>query len=96
MKSRILSLIIAALYLAFAYHAEGGALVLRMTGFLVLPLACIWFSEEMGGYTGVGFGRGAITEPSSGCFVAFAGWLLLLLPLLLTMVTQCRAASLSP
>lgn len=95
MKSRIVSLIIAALYLVFAYHAEGGGLVLRMTGFLLLPLACIWFSEEMGSYTGVGFGRGAITEPSSGCFVAFGGWLLLILPLISTLVTQCRYAMMS-
>lgn len=34
----------------------------------------------MGGYTGTGFGRGAITEKSPGWAVAFAGWLLLLLP----------------
>jgi hypothetical protein len=90
MKSRILSILIAILYLVYAYHAGGGELVLRVLGYLLLPMACIWFSEEMGSYTGVGFGRGAITQETPGCLVALVGWLLLLLPLILLMIMAIR------
>jgi hypothetical protein len=81
MKRRYVSVIIAAVYILVAYIARGPVMSLRMAGFLIFPLACIWFSNEMGDYTGMGFGRGpAITEKSPGWAVAFAGWLLLLLP----------------
>lgn len=37
----------------------------------------------MGGFTGGGWAlfRRPITQPTPGCFVAFGGWLLMLLPL---------------
>jgi hypothetical protein len=80
MKNRIISGIIACCYLVAAFIAKGPLMTFRMSGFLILPLACIWFSNEMGGFTGTGFGRGSITEKSPGWAVAFVGWLLLLLP----------------
>ena len=83
MKSRIISGAIAIAYLLFAYFYEGPELVWRVAGFLILPLACIWLSDAMGNYTGVGFGTGSITSPTPGCFVAFGGWMLLLLPIIL-------------
>lgn len=86
MKSRIISGIIATCYLVAAYIVNGPLMTLRMAGFLILPLACIWFSNEMGGYTGTGFGRGGVTEKSPGWAVAFAGWLLLLLPVFVGIV----------
>lgn len=82
MKSRILSGIIAAAYLVGAYLAADGELALKVGLNLILPMACIWFSDAMGGYTGVGMGSHAITSPTPGCLVAFAGWLLLLLPII--------------
>ena len=54
--------------------------------FLILPLGCIWFSDAMGGYTGMGMGSGAITSPTPGFLIAFVGWLLLLLPIILALV----------
>lgn len=82
MKSRVLSSIVAMAYLVFAYFGGGWELTLRVGTFLILPLACIWFSEAMGSYTGIGFGRGAITSTTPGCVVAFGGWLVLFLPMI--------------
>ncbi len=51
-----------------------------VAGFLVMPLACIWFGDEIGEYTGMLPGPG-INKTTPGSFVRFGGWLLLLLPL---------------
>lgn len=83
MKSRLLSGIIALAYMIGAYFTADAETMWKLGLFLVLPLACIWFSDAMGGYTGVGMGRGAITSTTPGCFVAFGGWLLLLLPIII-------------
>ncbi len=80
MKSRIISLTIALGYIAFAYFDGGLVTALRVTAIVLLPLACIWFSDTMGGYTGVNFGRGQINKTTPGCLVAFGGWFLLLSP----------------
>jgi len=81
MISRILSGIVAIIYLAIAYGGGGGAGVIKCAMFLILPLACIWFSEEMGSFTGV-MGRSYIDTQSPGCLVAFGGWLVLMLPVI--------------
>jgi len=81
MMQRALSLIIALFYLLWIYTATGrGEMVLKTLGFLVLCLACIWFGEEMGSYTGyTGLGR-KISRTTPGSMVVFMGWVLLLLP----------------
>ena len=81
-KSRFLSLIVALGYLIAAYFGGGWELVWRAAIFLILPLACIWFGDEMGSYTGIGTGRGAITSTTPGWLVALGGWLLLLMPVI--------------
>jgi len=87
MKSRIISGITAAGYLVAAFLAGGLELTWRVAAYLVLPLACIWFSEAMGDYTGPNFAtRPAITRATPGCFVAFGGWLLLLLPVIIGLI----------
>ncbi|MCC6694547.1 MAG: hypothetical protein IT365_02850 [Candidatus Hydrogenedentes bacterium] len=83
MTNRILSGFIAVVYLVAAYLAGGGEATFKLALYLILPLACIWFSDAMGGYTGSSLGaQPSITESTPGCFVAFGGWLLLLLPLI--------------
>lgn len=86
MKSNILSGIVALAYLVGAYVTAGGETTFKLGIFLILPLSCIWFSDAMGGYTGVGMGRGAITSTTPGCLVAFGGWLLLLLPVIIAAI----------
>ena len=61
MISRILSGLIAATYLVVAYMSGDVETACKVGLFLILPPACIWFSDAMGGYTGVGMGHGAIT-----------------------------------
>ena len=81
---RTLSLIIAAVYLVIVSIAAGSparllADLLIMGGALLLPLACIWFADEMGEYIGVLPGP-AITTKSPGWMVKLGGWVLLLMP----------------
>jgi len=81
MKNRLISGIVAILYLIAAYLGNGGKGLLQMIGFLALPMACIWYSEELGDFTG-NTGRGFITGTTPGCLVAFGGWLLLSMPVI--------------
>jgi len=65
----------------------GGEALFKVAIFLVFPLACIWFSEAIGDYTGpTGLGRPAITQTTPGCIVATGGWFLLFLPIIAMMI----------
>ncbi len=79
-KNRVLSGMLAVFYLVVAAFGGGAEVAFKVGVFVVLPLACIWFSEAMGGYVGPVW-RGKITSPTPAIFVCIGGWLLLLLPL---------------
>jgi hypothetical protein len=79
--NRILSGLLAVIYIVMAFAGGGGETGLKVVAFVILPLACIWFGDEMGGYIGPTWGAG-ITAPSPGLIVCIAGWLLLLLPII--------------
>ena len=79
--NRILSGLLAAGYVVVGFASSGGETAFKALGFAILPLACIWFSEPMGGFTGLS-GNIWITAPSPSIFVCIAGWLLLILPLI--------------
>lgn len=81
---RTLSLIIAAFYLVItAISASSPSKLLSglliTCGALLLPLACIWFSEELGEYVGALPGPN-INRKSPAWMVKIGGWVLLLLP----------------
>jgi len=80
-KFKILSLVIAGIYILIAYF--GGKAVEGFTGILgislLLGLLCIWFGDELGGMVGGYLGHGRITSPTPGVVVRFVGWLLLVL-----------------
>jgi hypothetical protein len=80
--NRLLSGLLALGYLCGAYFAWDAVTTLKVAGFLTLPLACIWYGDEMGSYVGVIRGQ-AITAQTPGCLVRFGGWLLMLLPLVI-------------
>jgi hypothetical protein len=80
MVSRILSAIVAIIYLAVAFVYDGPVGIVKCVMFITLPLIVIWFPDEMGAYTG-GIGAQYIDTESPGCLVAFGGWAVLLLPL---------------
>jgi len=55
--------------------------------FVLFPLLCIWFSDEVGKLTNVslGIGRPMITHKTPGDFVAIGGWIMLLTPIALVL-----------
>ena len=79
--SRLLSLILCVLYLIFAAIGGGFKGFLYTTAFLLLPMACVWFPDEMGQYTGTSMGKGYINTTTPSCFVTFIGWIFLLFPI---------------
>lgn len=90
--SRVFSLVIAAGYLSVVLFAPGPVsterrigTVIAVAGYLLIPLLCIWFGDEMGNYTGTLPGP-AINKPTPGCLVTFAGWVLLFLPIILLLI----------
>jgi len=83
--NRVLSTMVVAFYIVVGAFAGGARAAFLAAAFSMLPLACIWFSEAMGGYVGPAW-RGAITGPSPGLMVCIAGWLLLLLPAIVEVV----------
>ncbi|MFT7641499.1 MAG: Zn-finger nucleic acid-binding protein, partial [Pirellulaceae bacterium] len=82
-RSRWASGFVALLYVVTAQMFRGPEASLRVFVFVLLPLACIWFSDGLGNLTGISFGlqRPTITQTTAGEFVAIGGWLLLLCPL---------------
>jgi len=82
-KGKTVAVIISCIYLLLSFFLGHSGYWIKMLMFLIIPLACIFFSDAMGGYTGMSrLGAGPwITRTTPGCFVAFAGWLLLLFPL---------------
>jgi hypothetical protein len=85
--NRILSSLLALLYICIA-HADGGMVSVWKAGlFLILPLACIWFADTMGGYVGP-IWRGSITGPTPRAVVCILGWVLILLPILIWLVEE--------
>lgn len=77
MIGRLASLIFVIGYMIVAYFAvdEEPHFVasIEVLVFCVFPLACIWFSDTMGNFTGfLGIGP-AITQTTPGCVVAFFG-----------------------
>ena len=94
--SRFLSLLIAACYLSLVLFMPGhpsipgrlGA-VLIVAAYLLLPLLCIWFGDEMGNYIGTLPGP-AINKPTPGCLVRIGGWVLLLFPVIVLLIAATQ------
>ena len=79
-QSRFLSTVFALVMLIVALILGSGIPgTLRLGAFLLLPMACIWFSDAMGNLTGVrmGLARPTITSSTPGIAVAFGGWILM-------------------
>lgn len=79
--NRIISGLVALLYLGIAFLHGGTEAALKLLIALIFPLTCIWFAEAMGNYRGL-TGYAGITETSPGIIVCILGWVLLLLPLI--------------
>ena len=51
--------------------------ILVVCGALLLPVACIWFADDMGEYAGNLFAPG-LAKPTPGIAIRVAGWFLLI------------------
>ena len=89
--NRILSGLLAIIYAVGAFVGGGGEVGLKVVAFLILPLGCIWFGDEMGDYIGP-TSRGAITNTTPGWLVCAGGWLLLLLPVVIGIIYALTGA----
>jgi hypothetical protein len=85
--NEILSGVLALIYIIRALVGGGAKAGLEVLAFLVLPLACIWFGDEMGDYVGTWpISGGGITNKTPGWLVRAGGWLLLLLPIIIGII----------
>jgi len=80
--SRLLSRFLVLAYVTVAGVMAGPRSALAVFGAMLVPLACVWFPEAMGDYTGPPLGR-SLARPSPASFVWFLGWILLLLPVMI-------------
>ncbi len=69
-----------------------GGIATMITGaiYLLLPMACIWFPDEMGSLASV---KGLPLNETPGFLVIAGGWLLLLLPVGLAIMQTFRGDS---
>lgn len=95
-KGKFASLVVVLIYLllltlpAVGVKADFGD-VLKFLAFTILPLACIWFGDALGGYTGFSRPLGPrITNTTPGSFVVFLGWVILLFPLIVGIIKALR------
>lgn len=82
---RVIPLLVGFGYLVAAFFLGNGEIVASMVGFLILPLACIWFPEPIGDFTG-STGSGSIDKASPEDAVSVAGWTLLFLPIVVSIL----------
>lgn len=90
--SRTLSLALAVFYVVASAREGGAGDAVKTLSFCIVPLACVWFPDLMGDYTGNAFGGGAaITGKSPGIFVWVLGWLVLLIPIIAMALIYVRS-----
>lgn len=83
---RLASLAIALAYVIAIAISEGGATetLVKVSMFLLLPLALIWFPDELGETTGYVWRGSQVNVPSPPILVSVMGWVLLVgLPLVI-------------
>jgi len=80
-RSRVASGAVVALYLGLALRYSSLDFAAKMLRFSVLPLICVWFPDALGNLVG-----GRITKKSPRSFVWFLGWVVLLLPVIVSVI----------
>jgi hypothetical protein len=84
---KIIFLTIAIIYLVVAYIVGGTAIFFKVLLFLLLPVACIWSGDVIVRYKRSKMGTQPLIKDLAGCLVKFIGWILLLLPGVLVIIS---------
>ncbi len=89
--SKIIALVLAAAYVVTAGVAGSLSFAATVAVGVLPPLACIWFPEPIGSWTGV-WRRYSSLSPSPAWMVAMMGWVLLvgipLIPVILALLKR--------
>ena len=66
------------IYILVCRSRGGGELAAHCAIDIALPVACIWFGDELGAFTGaIAIGQ-SVAFPTPGIMVRIGGWVLLL------------------
>jgi hypothetical protein len=85
---KLLSLVVAVFYLVVAHRAGAGAgMCVVILAYLLLPLACIWFGDELNIFP-EHIGKLYAESESPGCVVRLIGWILLALPVIVALIAK--------
>ena len=90
--NRAASAVVAGGYLVYAFSHFSCLGALKFTVGLVLPLLCIWFSDQMGAFTGW-LPWSGITSSSPPRLLCVLGWVVLLIPAMLWIVYAVSTAA---
>jgi hypothetical protein len=70
--------------MTIGYFELGGQMgAFKILVYCFIPVACIWFPDHLGSATGFLGSGPPITKASPAAVVAFLGWVLLLMPILI-------------
>ncbi|MDD4879307.1 MAG: hypothetical protein PHR22_02485 [Candidatus Omnitrophica bacterium] len=87
---KIISAAIGIGYILLAYLVDGTESAFKTIAFLIIPLGFIWFSEAIGNYTGPVTRAAPFTNKTPAFLIAFAGWVVLLLPAVIGLFLSFR------
>ena len=90
--NRVLSLLVCLAYLIGSLVWGGSDFWLILLAYLIIPIVCIWFSEEVGGFTGIAHGI-FISSPTPGIFILIIGWVLLFMPVIVIGISSFVSAA---
>jgi len=85
--SRISSLVIGVVYILFALSSGDLEFILYALIYVVLFVGLIWFGDLFGQLTVLRIGRPSINKTTPGSIVSFGAWIILLIPIIITLVT---------
>ncbi|HCE44823.1 MAG TPA: hypothetical protein DET40_14885 [Lentisphaeria bacterium] len=83
--SRIISALIAVAYVVLVYVFRGGASAMDAGMLLLIPLACIWFSDELGGSSSEVGEENVKRTPAK--LIAILGWIILVTPIVFWLIS---------
>ena len=95
MFSKLISLFFAVMLVGTAYKNGTQTTAIILGVYSLLPLTCIWFSQAMGGMTGL-ISAVPMRDISQGSIVRIFGWILLLLPFVFAYLTGAVGPSVVP